>query len=270
MLTGLDIEAKAAFATDAVFAAVGGRGNFEEVDVRLIRSDHENAATNAEATARLLITVKDHDADKVGKRFAAGVNGIGLALYPGSYNDVVAGQAVEYAVMWPALIPASLIDQRVVLDAKEIAVLNAAPVLSGPPSGDFAPAPLLAGRDWRDAPAALAPLGRIMGARSGDKGGNANIGVWARSDESYDWLVQFLSVDKVRELLPEAAGLVIDRYVLANLRAMNFVVRGILGQGVAASTRPDAQAKSLGEYLRSRIVPIPSQLLELATNVAEN
>lgn len=261
MLTGLDIEQKAAFATDAVFAAVGGRENFEEVDVRLIRTDHENAQTNAEATARLLITVKDHDADKVGKRFAAGVNGIGLALYPGSYNDVVAAQAAEYAVMWPALIPASLIDQRVALDGEEIAVLNAAPVTSGPPSGNFTATPVTAQRDWGTSPTTLAPLGRVMGARSGDKGGNANIGVWARTQESYDWLAQFLTAQKVRDLIPEAADLVVDRYELANLRAMNFVVRGILGQGVAASTRPDAQAKSLGEYLRSRVVAVPSELL---------
>jgi hypothetical protein len=107
-----------------------------------------------------------------------------------------------------------------------------------------------------------------MGARSGDKGGNANIGVWARSEESYDWLRQFLSVEKVHELLPEAHGLVIDRYELANLRALNFVVRGILGEGVAASTRPDAQAKSLGEFLRSRRVLVPTELLNATSGTA--
>ncbi len=265
MLTGLDIEAKAAFATDAVFDAVGGRDNFEEVDVRLIRSDHDDAETNAEATARLLITVKDHDPDKVGKRFAAGVNGIGLALYPGSYNDVVASQASEYAVMWPALIPASLIDQRVMLGGEELASLTCTPVSSGPPTGNFTPAPYEPLRDWRDAPTTILPLGIVMGARSGDKGGNANIGVWARSNLTYDWLHQFLTVAKVHELLPEAAQLVIDRYELANLRALNFVVRGILGQGVAATTRPDAQAKSLGEFLRSRRVPVPTEFLDLET-----
>jgi hypothetical protein len=261
MLTGLDIEKKAAFATEAVFAAVGGRENFEEVDVRLIRSDHEDAATNAEATARLLITVKDHDAEKVGRRFAAGVNGIGLALYPGSYNDVVAAQASEFAVMWPTLIPADLITQRVVLAGELIAQRNAALVDTGVASDGFSPPPWSASRDWTVVDTALLPLGELMGARSGDKGGNANVGVWARSEESYDWLRQFLSVDKLRELLPETAELVIDRYELANLRALNFVVRGILGQGVAASTRPDAQAKSLGEYLRSRRVPVPTSLL---------
>ncbi len=266
MLTGLDIEAKATFATDAVFEAVGGRESFEAVDVRLIRSDHDDAAINAEATARLLITVKDHDADKVGRRFAAGVNGIGLALYPGSYNDVVSSQASEYAVMWPALIPAALITQRVFVDGEEVSALVATPATGGT-AVEFTVAASPQRREWRDEPTTLAPLGRVMGARSGDKGGNANIGVWARSDESYDWLLQFLSVEKVRELIPEAADLVIDRYVLANLRALNFVVRGILGEGVAASTRPDAQAKSLGEFLRSRRVPLPTTLLD-ETNAA--
>ncbi len=268
MLTGLDIEQKAAFATEAVFAAIGGRENFDEVDVRLIRSDHEDATTNAEATARLVITVKDSDADKVGKRFAAGVNGIGLALYPGSYNDVVASQAHEFAVMWPALIPAALITQRVVLEGKVLHELNCASVASGPASGTYEPRPGTSMRDWREEPTAVLALGRVMGARSGDKGGNANVGVWARTDDAYDWLRHFLSVEKVRELLPETAGLVVDRYELANLRAMNFVIRGILGEGVAASTRPDAQAKSLGEFLRSRAVPVPVTLLASKVRVS--
>jgi hypothetical protein len=214
--------------------------------------------------------VKDHDADKVGRRFAQGVNGIGLALYPGSYNDVVAAQASEYAVMWPALIPASLIDQHVMVAGEEVATLNAGPLVSGPPSGDFVAAPFEVHRDWGGVPTTILPLGRVMGARSGDKGGNANIGVWARSDVTYDWLYQFLTVDQVRALLPETADLVIDRYELANLRALNFVVRGILGEGVAASTRPDAQAKSLGEFLRSRRVPVPTELLDLATAAPES
>ncbi|MFZ1063231.1 MAG: acyclic terpene utilization AtuA family protein, partial [Acidimicrobiales bacterium] len=194
MLTGLDIDEKAAFATDAVFDAIGGRDAFEEVDVRLIRSDHEDAATNAEATARLIITVKDHDADKVGRRFAAGVNGIGLAIYPGSYNDVVASQASEFAVMWPALVPADLITQRVYLDGALVSEIGGAPVNSGPASGRYRPEDVGPLRDWKDEPTTVVALGRIVGARSGDKGGNANIGVWARSDDAYDWLRQYLSV----------------------------------------------------------------------------
>jgi len=261
MLTGLDIEEKAAFAVDEVFAAIGGRENFEVTDVRLIRSDHVDADSNVEATARLLITVMDHDENKVGRSFAAGVNGVGLALFPGNYNDIVSAQATEFGVLWPTLIPAALITQRVVLGPDDVRELSAEPVATGPASGTYVAAPYVARREWSKEATTRTPLGRVMGARSGDKGGNANIGVWARSDDAYDWLFQFLSAEKVHELMPETDGLVIDRYVLANLRALNFVVHGILGDGVAASTRPDAQAKSLGEFLRSRYVDVPTMLL---------
>jgi len=53
----------------------------------------------------------------------------------------------------------------------------------------------------------------------------------------------------------------VRRFELPNLAALNFVVVGLLGQGVAASTRPDPQAKGLGEYLRSRYADIPAALL---------
>lgn len=105
------------------------------------------------------------------------------------------------------------------------------------------------------------PLGRVAGARSGDKGGDANVGVWVRTDEAYAWLVGFLTVERFRELVPEAAPLEVRRWELPNLRALNFVAVGLLGEGVAASTRPDPQAKALGEQLRARVVDVPDELL---------
>ena len=105
------------------------------------------------------------------------------------------------------------------------------------------------------------PLGTIIGARSGDKGGNANVGLWARNDQTWDWLESFLTVDEFRTLLPEADRLEVRRTVFPRVRALNFVVVGLLGEGVASSTRPDPQAKGLGEYLRSRVVDIPVGLL---------
>lgn len=104
-----------------------------------------------------------------------------------------------------------------------------------------------------------APLGAIAGARSGDKGGDANLGVWVRSDEAFAWLREYLTVERLKELLPEAGE--VDRYELPNLRALNFVLHGLLGEGVASSTRFDPQAKALGEWLRSRVVDIPEALL---------
>jgi Acyclic terpene utilisation family protein AtuA len=261
MITGLDIEEKAAFAVDSVFAALGGSDRFDSTDVRLVRSDHAGAETNAEAVATLTITVKDADADAVGRRFAAAVNGIGLAIYPGNYNELVSPQPTEYGVMWPTLVPASLITQRIVVGGAAPVELNCAPATGAGEAHPPAPLDRGGSRDWSAEPTESAPLGRLVGARSGDKGGNANIGVWARNEDAFDWLARFLTVEKLRELLPETAGLEIDRFELANLRALNFVVHGILGEGVAATTRPDAQAKSLGEFLRSRPADLPRVLL---------
>jgi len=106
-----------------------------------------------------------------------------------------------------------------------------------------------------------APLGLVAGARSGDKGGNANVGVWARTDEAWRWLAHTLTTDTFRALIPESRELPVTRHVLPNLRALNFVVEGILGAGVAAQHRFDPQAKALGEWLRSRHLDIPEALL---------
>ena len=104
-----------------------------------------------------------------------------------------------------------------------------------------------------------APLGLVCGARSGDKGGNANVGLWTSGPAQYAWLRGYLTTERFRELLPEAAGLPVQRYELPLLRAVNFVVVGLLGDGVASSTRPDPQAKGLGEYIRSRLVDLPAR-----------
>jgi hypothetical protein len=150
-----------------------------------------------------------------------------------------------------------MIEQVVHVGGREIAI---PPTSRGP---DTAPAlpqaeampPVPVGKTVR------APLGRVAGARSGDKGGNANVGVWARTPEAYAWLLQFLTVERLRQLLPEARGLEVERYPLPNLLAINFVVQRLLGEGVSASTRSDPQAKSLGEFLRARVVDVPETLL---------
>lgn len=105
------------------------------------------------------------------------------------------------------------------------------------------------------------PLGRVVGARSGDKGGTANLGVWVRDVRAYEWLAAFLTVERLAELLPETAAYDVVRFELPNLAALNFVIPGLLGEGVASSTRADPQAKGLGEWLRSRVVDVPDEYL---------
>lgn len=260
MITGLDVEAKAAAFEQALWASLpGGKAGFESVEVQLLRTDQVDPTTNEAAMAQLRITVKDADEHKVGRRFGAKVTELALASYPGLFGG--GGQTQAYGVYWPAAIPAELVWQEVVLKGERHLVEPAAGGAPGPGGGGDSAAgqpATVAPRSWSDGEPL--PLGRIAGARSGDKGGNANLGIWARTDPAYEWLSDWLTVDRLRDLVPEADGLEVDRYELANLRALNFVLHGLLGDGVAASSRVDGQAKGLGEYLRAKVVPVPKEL----------
>jgi hypothetical protein len=261
VLTGLDIEEKAAWAADELFGVLGGRDQFAEVDVRLLRFDTPDAPTNEQATAHLRITVKDPDPRLVGRRFSNATMELALGGYAGFHTTTPPTAESEFGVYWPALVPAAVIEQVVVLPDGTTARVEVTP--PGPVRTDLPSR----GDDWDDGEAADAgervtvPLGRVCGARSGDKGGNANVGFWARDRAAYPWLRSYLTTERLRALLPEAAGLDIQRFELPNLGAVNFVIAGLLGAGVAASVRPDPQAKGLGEYLRSRSVMVPAALL---------
>ncbi|GAA3239078.1 DUF1446 domain-containing protein [Pseudonocardia petroleophila] len=258
VLTGLDVEAKAAFAEQQLFDVLGGRDRFAEVDVRLLRFDSTDAPTNEQATAHLRVTVKDSDPRKVGRAFSSGIMEVALAGYAGFHTTTPPTSESAYGVYRPAAVPRSSVTQLLVLpdgEQRVIADPPTAPAAAGAAEPAAEP-PAPAG------PTRRAPLGAVLGARSGDKGGNANVGLWARDDAGYAWARAHLTVERLRGLLgPEASDLRIERFELPNIRALNVVVHGLLGEGVASSTRPDAQAKGLGEYLRSRLVDVPDSLL---------
>ncbi|VVJ17752.1 Terpene utilization protein AtuA [Amycolatopsis camponoti] len=256
VLTGTRIEEKAEWAERQLFELLGGKERFAEVDVTLLRFDHPDAPVNAGATAHLRITVKDPDRAKVGRRFSNTTMELALGGYPGFHTTTPPSAESGFGVYWPALVPAAEVQHRVTLPDGTRRVIPHPP--SGPPR-TLAPAAepgvVVTG------PVRNVPLGTVAGARSGDKGGNANVGFWTRTDAEYGWLRHYLDESRFRALLPEAAGLEIRRFELPDLRALNFVVVGLLGAGVAASARPDPQAKGLGEYLRSRTVEVPETLL---------
>lgn len=259
VLTGLDIEAKAELAERTLWSMIpGGRDAFDAVDVQLLRWDREDPATNAEAMAHLRVTVQDADEAKAGRAFSSAVIEMVLANYPGFFTTSPPSDASAFGVYWPCLIPSDAPDHTVVVGGERITVPATIPSDSTVPPIEVG----LPSAAPPAGPATRAPLGRIMGARSGDKGGNANVGVWTRTDAAYAWLAGYLTVERFQTLVPEAADLDIERADLPNLRAMNFVVRGWLGRGVAASTRLDPQAKGFGEYLRAKWVDVPDQLLE--------
>jgi hypothetical protein len=270
VLTGLDIEAKADLVQRTLWASLGGAESFADHDVRLIRTDRADAPTNEQASAQLRVTVKSSDPEAVGRRFSNMATEMALASYPGFYLTSPPGDATAYGVYWPTLVARSVVDEVVVhADGRRVSVTpppTTSASTSGWPTGSPGTEAEEGGGSFGGEPTRgttrRLPLGTVVGARSGDKGGNANVGFWARDQTGFAWLRTELTVARLRELIPEASSLAVDRYELPNLLALNFVVHDLLGEGVASSTRPDAQAKSLGEYLRSRLVDIPVDLLD--------
>jgi Acyclic terpene utilisation family protein AtuA len=241
-LTGLDIEAKAALVESQLWASFpDGAAHFESTDVRLIRSDREDPPTNELATAWLRVTVKDRDEAKVGRAFADAAVALGLASIPGFYGGSPPGGASVYGVYWPTLVPATFVHHEVVLDGTTEIVENTT-VAGGERFTLPDPTPLAAALP--EGPTARRALGTIVGARSGDKGGAANVGLFTRAATSFEWLDAFLTEERFRALLPaETEGLRVERHRFPNLWSLNFVVHGLLGRGVAESSRQDAQAK---------------------------
>ncbi|MER5752967.1 acyclic terpene utilization AtuA family protein [Streptomyces sp. NPDC002088] len=254
VLTGLDIEAKAALVREQMAPALT-----KVADVRweLARTDRPDADTEEAASALLRLVVRDAEQEAVGRALSGAAVELALASYPGFHVLAPPGKGSPYGVFEDVYVPHGAVGHVAVLHGgRRIPVPSAhdTAVLEDVPQPPL-PEPLPPG------PVRRAPLGLVAGARSGDKGGNANVGVWAPTDEAWRWLAHTLTVDRFHELLPETADLTVVRHPLPNLRALNFVVEGILGAGVAAQHRFDPQAKALGEWLRTRHLDIPEALL---------
>ena len=255
VLTGLDIDAKAALVRRQLDA--GLTDSPAEVQWTLARTDQPDADTEQTASALLTCTVRDPDSNKVGRRFSSAAVELALASYPGFHTTAPPSDAAVYGVFTAGYVPATEVPHIAVHgDGVRVPIPVAAETLELAPAAAAAlPDPL------PDGPTRRLPLGTVAGARSGDKGGAANIGVWVRTDAQWRWLANTLTVELVRDLLPEAEDLPITRHLLPGIRAVNFVNDGILGQGVAYQARFDPQAKGLGEWLRSRYVDIPEGIL---------
>ena len=257
LLTGLDIEEKAKLVTDLIFNNVGGKEQFDKVDIQLIRMDKEDPNSNEEAQASLRISVMSSNPDLVGRLFSAKIVELGLASIPGytGRSGIASGHYIEY---WPTLVDSKFIQENVHVDGKIIEVIPTSQM--GFEETYYQKEPYQNVLPSIDSYRRI-PFGKLYGTRSGDKGGCANLGVWAKTEDAYTYLYDFLTVEKIKELLPDLAMFEIDRYELPNILALNFYVHGILQDGVSSSTRLDGQAKSLGEYLRAKSVEVPEFLI---------
>ncbi|MGW8766262.1 acyclic terpene utilization AtuA family protein [Streptomyces sp. NPDC055815] len=256
VLTGLDIEAKAALLREQLADALA-KNPPAEVRWELARTDRPDAETEETASALLRLVVRDRNPEKVGRAVTGAAVELALASYPGFHVTAPPGKGAPYGVFESAYVPRDEVPHTAVLpdgSRRELPVPPRTLDLEPVPDPDLPP-PLPEG------PTRRAPLGRIAGARSGDKGGDANVGVWVRTEEEWRWLAHALTVEKVKELLPETRDLEVVRHLLPNLRALNFTIAGLLGDGVASQSRFDPQAKALGEWLRSRRLDVPEELL---------
>ena len=292
VLVGLDIEEKAAWVREQLDAALAADPP-ASVRWSLGRPPAPDADSEEGASCLLRVTVKDPSADVVGKAFSAAAVELALASYPGFTMTTPPGRGSPYGIYRPGYVDRSEVEQVLVLPGGERVVVpdpfvDGVPDSSGGAGGNLggghplarsslarharatasaeaAPGPAAARPAVAVADTRRVPLGTIVHARSGDKGGDANIGVWVgdgdKRGQRFAWLLQMLTPDRVRELLPEAKDLEVEVYPLPNLGAVNVLVRGLLGDGVAASTRFDPQAKAVGEWLRSRLVDVPEELL---------
>lgn len=258
VLTGLDIEAKAALVREQMADAFA-TSRPAEVRWELVRTDRPDAATEETASALLRLVVRDPEQAAVGRALSGAAVELALASYPGFHVLAPPGKGSPYGVFETAYVPQDDVGHVAVLDDGRRVPVPPPPaagtrVLEPAPEPDL-PEPPPPG------PVRRAPLGLVAGARSGDKGPDANVGVWARTDEAWRWLAHELTAERFQELVPESRNLTVTRHTLPRLRALNFVVEGLLGAGVASQHRFDPQAKALGEWLRSRCLDIPEALL---------
>ena len=267
-LTGLDIPAKASWIRAQVEAALAADAP-DEVEWHLDRTDVFDPSTQAQATSVLHCHVRSSRPEPVGRAFSDAAVQVALASYPGFYLMAPPSKGAPFGEYRAAYVPQDTVPHVVVMaDGRSVDI--APPTHTAPfdPMGRREE-PALASPPV-DGETRDVPLGEVAFARSGDKGGNANIGVWIPAghpdrDAAFAWLAAELTPDRVRELLPEAAQLEVEVHPLPRIAAVNVIVHRLLGAGVASSTRLDPQAKAVGEWLRARVVTVPTTLIPEVT-----
>ena len=259
ILTGLDIEKKAETFVTALFDLLGGKEQFDDVTIDLHRTDKIDPMTHEEAMAILRIDLKSQDPKLVGRLFTAKIIELALANYPGFFSKTPPGPGTPFIRYWPALIDSKHVYEKIDFSGEEHMIRPTC--IDYPDQTTKRNAVNIeiekASYDEHE----NIPLGRIIGARSGDKGGCANLGIWTKTNEAYSFIYHYLTVKQLRKLLPDLNDYEIERYDFPNIKSLNFYIKGILEDGASSNTKVDALAKSLGEYLRAKYVNVPKQLL---------
>lgn len=259
-ITGAHVEQKLRWLKREVERSIGPPESFDSFRYTVIGPTDSSGGTLDESTTLVFITARDCERRRVSRAgFADPIVQLGVSNIPGYYMATPPQKERSVGVQWPCLIPKETLDVRVKFEDRTVNVpWPAIDYATFQPaahstSSKIVPLPPVA-------PVDPVLFGDVFGTRSGDKGGLANLGVWGSNRAQYEWLLDFLTVERLASLLPDLNGLDIHRYEYPRLHGVNFIVRRYLEDGVSSSTRLDAQAKGLGEFLGSRLVDIPAEI----------
>ncbi|MBM9465698.1 acyclic terpene utilization AtuA family protein [Nakamurella leprariae] len=265
-LTGPNEGEKIAWITDQLRVQLGEVSEFDEFDISVIGGERFDPDSYGRATSWLVVAARDSNSERVGReQFSDRIVELGISSVPGLYFTSPPTGPRQVGIQWPCLISKESVDITVDLgDGEQVSVPWAAWTLdaAAQPARDTSSRVPSPARTKPEEPSRPIQLGNLLGARSGDKAGIANLGVWAQDDETYRWLADWLTTERLAALLPEVGQHRVARHEFPNLRALNFVVYDFLGRGVSATLRFDAQAKGLGEYFRARVAHVPSVIAD--------
>ena len=272
VVTGPEALAKANKVAEAFWDAAGGKGAYEQALHQFIgwNACHAPLASCEPGEVLVQFAVRDQDERKINSRFAPQLVPRVLGTVPGITYIADQGRpkASEVVAFWPALVARQSVKQRVIIGDEELAVEG----LRGGRHGAAEEGQGVRGEGQRDSPLPLTlypspersvrvALARLCLARSGDKGDTANIGVIARSEAIYAWMLEHLTSAFVKRYFDDVCQGEVERFELPNLLAVNFLLHRSLGGGGTLSLLLDAQGKTYAQFLLAATVEVPESLL---------
>ncbi|MBM3650126.1 MAG: DUF1446 domain-containing protein [Alphaproteobacteria bacterium] len=269
MLGGREAAAKGRHSAEMIvkktrrMLAEKGMADFREVSIEVIGSEatygpHSRALDSREVVVKVAARHDQKEALALLGREIAPMSTGGVVGLAGSFG---AGRVAPQPVirMFSCLVPKSLVPVTVDLDGKQIALQE------GARSGGFTaaqlpveapPAPRLA-----SAETATVPLIALAYGRSGDKGDNANIGIFARAPEYQPILDSEVTEEAVAKYFAHRIQGTVSRWRLPGIDGFNFLLRQALGGGGMASLKADPLAKAFAQMLLDMPVRVPAALV---------
>jgi hypothetical protein len=266
IVSGPDSLAKAEKVAQLFWESAGGPELYEDASTQFVawNGTHPSLTDSEPSEIVVQVAVRDADAKKINDNFGVQVVPRVLGTVPGItyFSDQGRPRASDVVGYWPALIDRGCVPMRVVVgdDEADVPHLDLANAAAAGPAFTPDPAPRPSG--GKGGPTVKVPLGRLCLARSGDKGDTCNVGVAARSEAIYGWMVENLTPAFVKERFAGVCKGEVDRHEVPNLLACNLLLHESLGGGGTMSLLVDAQGKTYAQYLLAAEVEVEAGLLD--------